>query len=426
MNKTFLLFILSCLMFYSGAMYSQTWSSGKSIPHPVRGGNIASFTDQTDGYLFIISGRDVNKVIRTVQRYTAGTDTWDTLAPHPTGLLGAATAILKNNVYVIGGVINPPGFGQDSVYKLDLSNNKWYTAAPFPYKIVDAKAVSYQDNYIYVAGGLGGADSANVLVYNAQTNGWKKATPIPSPTGLNFGGFTRAGNQLLYLCGTDGFGSSNYFNTVYIGTIDPVDPAIISWKKGSDFPGNTRSFFDALPWMNNTIIMTGGSTDNTFATWSDECFVFNPSQDKWTQLPNKPTAWLTGQSGTVKLKDNTWELICAGGFDSVYIRNTELLKQPEISSSIDRNTLPTFSLEQNSPNPFTDHTQIQYTVHTSGERILLCIYDVLGNLVDTLVNERQKNGVYTLNYQAALKSGVYYCQLISGDYYQVRKMICVK
>lgn len=427
MRTTFFTRLLILVLFITECAYSQTWSSGKPILHPVRGGNIASFSDQTDGYFFIISGRDESQVIKTVQRYTASTNTWDTLAPHPTGLLGGATTVLNHHIYVIGGVINPPGFGQDTVYRLDLTSNKWSLAAPFPYEIVDAKAVAYGDSLIYVAGGLGGADSANVLVYNAHQNKWKKVSPIPSSTGLNFGGFTRAGNQLIYMCGTDGFGSSNYFNTVYVGTIDPSNYEVIHWTKGADFPGKTRSFFDALPWMNNTVIMTGGSTNNAFDTWSDECFVFNPVQNKWTQLPNKPTAWLTGQSGSVKLKDNSWELICAGGFDSVYIHTTELLKQTETPTAIDKNvSAETVHLAQNTPNPFTDHTIIQYSLNTDGAPMTLCIYDVLGNLVETLVDEKQKNGAYAINYQSNLRSGVYYCKLISGDHYQVIKMVCAR
>ena len=424
--KTKLLSALLLIFIFSKNSHSQTWSSGRDMLNPVRGGNIASYMDKTNGYLFVISGRNVDRVIKTTQRYNLTTNSWDTLAPHPTGLLGAATATLKDQLYIIGGVINPPGFGQDTVYKFNIHQNKWGKAAPFPYDIVDAKAVAYEDSLIYVAGGVGGPDSANVLVYNAITNSWRKATTIPSETGLNFGGFSRAGNKLIYICGTDGFGSSNYFNTVYVGTIDPVNKSIISWKKGTNFPGKTRSFFDAHPWMNNTIIMTGGSTNNTFDTWSDECYAFDPDKNLWTKLPVKPTAWLTGQSGSVNLQGNEWTLICSGGFDLSFISKTELFKQTGSPSAIKDVEDNSIFLLQNSPNPFYDQTIINYSIPYLDQPVLITIFDAMGRVVETLVNEKQPAGNHRLVYHSGLAAGIYYCSINQGDHRRVVKLICAR
>lgn len=101
--------------------------------------------------------------------------------------------------------------------------------------------------------------------------------------------------------------------------------------------------------------------------------------------------------------------------------------QAELPTAIGQDVATkTFHLAQNTPNPFTDHTLIQYTLNANGAPITLCIYDVLGNVVETLVNEKQKNGAYAINYQANLRSGVYYCKLISGDRFLVIKMVCAR
>jgi N-acetylneuraminic acid mutarotase len=425
MKKKLLLLTLVISTFINYG-HSQTWSAGKDILHAVRGGNIASYTNATDSYLFIVSGRDTGRVIQTTQRYTVSTNTWDTLAPHPTGLLGGAITTLNNSIYVIGGVINPPGFGQDTVHRFDILQNKWSTVAPYPYPIVDAKAVSYQDSLIYTAGGLGDIDSACVMLYNSTSNSWRKATTIPAASGLNFGGFARAGDKLLYICGTDGFGSSNYFNTVYIGTISQQDRTHITWKTGTTFPGQTRSFFDAHTWMNNCVIMTGGSTNNAFDTWSNECYVFNPANETWVQLPNKPTAWLTGQSGTVRLGNNSWELICAGGFNEAYITKTELLKQESLAAIGENESTNGITLFQNTPNPFKDHTTITYQVNEKNEFINIMVYDALGQEVDTVVNGKQNAGMHTINYAAPLKAGIYYYKITTGHTSQTLKMICTE
>ncbi len=127
------------------------------LPLPVRGGNAGAYSKGDNGYFLIVSGRKENgALVKTVQRYTVNTDTWDTLKPHPQGLLGAGTAILKDTLYLVGGVLNPPGLGQNKVYKLNITDQTWTEAASYPFAIVDAKAVAYKDSLIYAIGGLGG------------------------------------------------------------------------------------------------------------------------------------------------------------------------------------------------------------------------------------------------------------------------------
>ena len=84
--------------------------------------------------------------------------------------------------------------------------------------------------------------------------------------------------------------------------------------------------------------MTGGSTDNTLNTSSTECYRYSPGHNQWTQLPGKPTAWLTGQSGSVQLPANTWQLICASGYANGYLSQTELLTDNMLSTGNDQTT----------------------------------------------------------------------------------------
>lgn len=83
-------------------------------------------------------------------------------------------------------------------------------------------------------------------------------------------------------------------------------------------------------------------------------------------------------------------------------------------------------LEQNYPNPFNPVTSIQYSV-SSTQFVLLKIYDVLGNEIETLVNEEKTAGSYKVDWNASdLSSGVYLYRVILGGSNLFRKMILVK
>jgi len=83
-------------------------------------------------------------------------------------------------------------------------------------------------------------------------------------------------------------------------------------------------------------------------------------------------------------------------------------------------------LEQNYPNPFNPSTSIRYQV-SSISRITLKVYDVLGNEIETLVDEEKQPGVYKVNWNASeMPSGVYFYQVTSSNSTDIKKMILIK
>jgi hypothetical protein len=91
-----------------------------------------------------------------------------------------------------------------------------------------------------------------------------------------------------------------------------------------------------------------------------------------------------------------------------------------------------FKLEQNFPNPFNPITTIKYeipNVETTRRVVFttLKVYDVLGNEVAILVNEERQPGVYEVEFDASsLASGIYLCQLKTGNFVDTKKMIFLK
>lgn len=85
-----------------------------------------------------------------------------------------------------------------------------------------------------------------------------------------------------------------------------------------------------------------------------------------------------------------------------------------------------YKLQQNYPNPFNPSTKIRFSVPLSG-KVLLEVYDVLGNQVSVLVNESVKAGSYEVDFNATgLSSGIYFYKLSSGGFAETKKMILVK
>jgi hypothetical protein len=199
------------------------------------------------------------------------------------------------------------------------------------------------------------------------------------------------------MCGATGFQSTNYFNTVRVGVIDQTNRANITWTEGTPFPGETRTFFDANPWGNG-IIMTGGSTDNTFETNSNECYNYDVATDTWAQLPSKPTSWLTGNSGSVQIGD-TWKLICASGYGSPgYLYQTEIYTDDDVLG-IDKNFETKNQLLKVEPNP----TKEILNIHIQKKIKAISIYDAIGKKLNTsMVSENSVdvsnlvNGIYSV------------------------------
>jgi len=87
-----------------------------------------------------------------------------------------------------------------------------------------------------------------------------------------------------------------------------------------------------------------------------------------------------------------------------------------------------FQLYQNYPNPFNPSTAIQFKIEKPGA-VLLQVYNVLGELVATLIDQELSAGLHRVNFDAAsnsIASGIYYYRLQAGSFTQTKGMIYLK
>ncbi len=85
-----------------------------------------------------------------------------------------------------------------------------------------------------------------------------------------------------------------------------------------------------------------------------------------------------------------------------------------------------FSLSQNYPNPFNPVTNIEFSVPEKSF-VRLTLFDVTGRVVEILVNEELKAGIYKSDWNAAnYSSGVYFCKLETDGFTDTKRMVLVK
>ena len=109
--------------------------------------------------------------------------------------------------------------------------------------------------------------------------------------------------------------------------------------------------------------------------------------------------------------------------DSIFVVNQATGIGDNQGSLISPNS---YNLAQNYPNPFNPVTTIKYSIPTS-EFVTVKVYDVLGNQIETLVDEYKPGGSYEVNFDASnLSSGVYFYKIQAGEYINVKKMILLR
>jgi hypothetical protein len=111
---------------------------------------------------------------------------------------------------------------------------------------------------------------------------------------------------------------------------------------------------------------------------------------------------------------------------------------PTFVKDDNRNMPEEFELSQNYPNPLNPITTIPYTV--SGSQFIvhgpvhtsMKIYNILGQLVRTLVDEGKTPGKYEINWDGnddsgkEVGSGIYFYQLRTRDYTDTKKMVLLR
>jgi len=118
--------------------------------------------------------------------------------------------------------------------------------------------------------------------------------------------------------------------------------------------------------------------------------------------------------------------------DGVLMDGSRLTNPVVTLGALNVQTTPTeFALRQNFPNPFNPETTIKYDL-ADGGRVELRIYNMVGQVIRTLVNERQSAGRYSVRWDGkddrglSVSSGIYFYRLTSEKFSDVKKLMLLK
>jgi len=204
-----------------------------------------------------------------------------------------------------------------------------------------------------------------------------------------------------------------------------TEPGLIGYWNFNEGLGNT--VYDKTTNANNGLLQGGVTWINSLA----------PMQPGWFSMNVDSGICAPHSSVDIEFLFDATEIDTGDYYATIIINNNDPVTPTVIvpihmivSSTVgfeDEELQPlTYSLVQNYPNPFNPSTTIKYSIPELS-KVMLTLFNLLGEEVVTLVNEEQNAGNYSIEFNAAsLPSGVYFYQLTAGSFIETKKMLLLK
>lgn len=219
------------------------------------------------------------------------------------------------------------------------------------------------------------------------------------------------------------------------GAVDTSFQLVYTWNDGDPYYG-----FASMDGLSGGHATDAGGI-NTIRT---ETFTFMSTFDFTTSGPADIRQWGGTHVGDIAAGDTawtTWALVAGDDLAQIqanaYDANQRAfalgwIGDVTVGIGDDQAGIPVeFALEQNYPNPFNPTTTLEYSLKERVD-VSLKIYNVLGQLVRTVVDENQAAGIKKAEWNgtndagARVASGIYIYRLEAGDFVQSKKMILLK
>jgi hypothetical protein len=188
--------------------YSPTDGSSQLAEMSVARSQLGYAPDRS-GLAYAIGGLDDNgQPLASAERYDQDLNAWSPIAKLPGARYNFPAVFNRTNyIYIFGGRTNVFGVETASVLRYSVSANSWSAMTPMPVPVADSAAALGADGKIYVAGGVAGGVTTNIVqVYDPAANSWTISAPLPE--GLSdFAMGTDSLGHLLVMGGKDADGN---------------------------------------------------------------------------------------------------------------------------------------------------------------------------------------------------------------------------
>jgi N-acetylneuraminic acid mutarotase len=280
--------------------------------------------------LFAMLGVDSTKrwsgITRRAWAWADGEARWRALpdVPGGAGRLAATAQVVRGRVYLFGGYTVDSAGQERSVGAVDIWDpdaQAWRAGRPIPVPVDDAVSGVYRDSLIYLVSGWHDTDNVrDVQVYDVAADRWRAGTPIPGPGVFGHGGGMAEGTLVFIDGARRNADGPRYVNEpqAWMGVVDPLDPASITWTRLPDHPPPVR-YRPAAAACGRFVVFAGG-TDNPYnydGIGYDRvpseplagAMAYDTRQRVWLLLPSAPAATMDHR-GLVIRGDTGW---IAGG-----------------------------------------------------------------------------------------------------------------
>jgi hypothetical protein len=433
-----------------------TWIRKETVPHGLHVFDLIFF----NGEMYVTTGTDLNNYSAIVYKSTDEGDSWENVFSVSAQGSGFRRfymmGIYQDKLYIQSDLNAPEG-----KVLFNYDGNSW-TNILFDSILVSVGALEeYNDKFYFLNGRFlhiysGGNWTRVNLPFSGMVNSsstWKRIAK-----GLNFY------NNVLYGGGEFGLLYSSedginwqltselgnpseeietievFYGRLYVGTNDTTGTGkvyvsasapngyLVSLKHNFEYPieGGTLNWNSIIPSENTSVKFQLRTSDSdssldkksfvgpdgnvqSFYTISGQPLSSMHNGDNWMQYK----VWLNTSDSTLTpiLQDINISVLVTGVND----KNTNT-----------DNKASYFSLQQNYPNPYNASTVIKYQIPFS-ELVTLKVYNMLGKEIVELINAKQDEGIYDVEFDAtSLPSGVYFFTLTSGSYVETKKMVLMK
>ena len=213
---------------------------------------------------------------------------------------------------------------------------------------------------------------------------------------------------------------------IWCGSYDNTDHMVMSWDLSDELNR----------WLH--VVGTYSSADGLWTLYLDG--VWNNQTEDATGAVTVDRGWAIGARAPDSTGIFPTERHFEGFIDDVRIYDVALT-DVEVAALYEQSltdvesqstTIPTnFALSQNYPNPFNPQTRIDYQVPQT-TNINISVYNIVGQLVATLVDEVKSPGQYSVGWNATdqkglhVSSGIYLVRMVSDNYSAARKLVLLK
>ncbi|MFO7638094.1 MAG: FlgD immunoglobulin-like domain containing protein [bacterium] len=355
--------------------------------------------------------------------YDPATDVWTTKAPMPTPLGWMGYGLVDGKIYCIGGHNNAGGFVATN-QEYDIATNTWTTKAARPGTAVAAPlSATWNDELIYIMGGLATSAVTRVDIYDPATNTWQTGTALPQ--GAYMGSAEIIGDT-IYIAQAYNTACWTHF---YKGAINPSNPSQITWTQG---PALTSPVFNgATVAIGQDVYWMGGFINATTAT--NRVWKYNQVTGAITDFtPVYPIINTRCTFAAARVTTDAQEIYgMAGDMGGDWAAPNRTYTKLTLSGvGVEETPEPLrAAIESVRPSVVRDRAVVSYSVSRAGQ-VNLGVYDVTGKLVRTLVDGQVLPGAQTATWNRTddngrrVSNGTYFYRLtVDGRTFSAKSVV---